>query len=58
MWPLGARHGLYITPIVDFVVRFNQQHNSTGFPDVFDPRFNASVHAAAEHVCALVNHKL
>ena len=45
-------HGLLYAPIIDFTVRFNQQHNTTGFPDVFDKAFNASAWESARIVCS------
>jgi agarase len=48
----ARRHGMYYTPIIDFSVRFNKQHNTTGFPDVFDPKFNESAWNSARLVCA------
>eukprot|EP01079_Euglenida_sp_SAG-EU17-18_P005025 gene5025-904_t len=45
------RHGMYITPIVDFVTRFNKVHNRSGFPDVFSQLFNQTAFDSAEAVC-------
>jgi hypothetical protein len=44
--------GMYYTPIVLFADLYNKQHGTVGFPDVFDPLFNASAWGAARNATA------
>lgn len=47
----AIRRGLFYTPIILFATRYNHEHNTTGFPDVFAPTFNASAAESARLVC-------
>lgn len=42
-------HGVYYTPIILFSDLYNKKHGTSGFPDVFDPLFNASAWSAARN---------
>ena len=48
----AQRHHLFYSPIIDFTVLYNRRFNTTGFPDVFDPKFNASARDFARDACA------
>lgn len=48
----AIRHGMYYTAIILFATLFNREHNTSGFPDVFDPAFATSADASARLACA------